>query len=163
MPDRSHRVSPASIRLRRVETTDLPELFQHQLDPEANRMAGTRPRSAESFRAVWDRSFEDPATVTRVILRDGRLVGGISCFKMDGLDSVGYWIAREHWGRGIATCALKLLLREVTVRPLHASAARSNHASVRVLENCGFRLSGYHTGEETERYLPCEVATFILD
>jgi RimJ/RimL family protein N-acetyltransferase len=81
---------------------------------------------------------------------------------MDGQDAVGYWIAREHWGRGIATRALGLLLEEVAIRPLHARAARTNAASIRVLERCGFRVTGYEHSPETERYPACEEAVLLL-
>src|SRR5262249_35822067 len=37
------------IRLRNVGRDDLPRMFQMQLDPESNRLAGTIPRSAEAF------------------------------------------------------------------------------------------------------------------
>lgn len=154
---------PARVRLRPIEPGDLPTLFQQQLDPESNQMAGTKPRSPEAFRAAWERNFGDPSVVARAILRDDVMVGAISCFRKDGVDSVGYWIAREHWGGGIATQALMLLLGEVKARPLHATAARANAASIRVLEKCGFRLTGYHAENETDRYLAGEVATFVIE
>ncbi|CAG0960102.1 phosphinothricin acetyltransferase [Phycisphaerales bacterium] len=152
----------AATYLRPVRPDDIPALYLHQLDPEANRMAGTKPRSLEAFQAVWDRIFKDAAVTARVIVENESIIGGVSCFDMDGLDAVGYWIAREHWGRGVATRALRLFLQEVPRRPLHATAARANLASIRVLHNCGFRLTGYRTGQETDRYVACEVAEFVL-
>lgn len=163
MAEPGARSSIGKIVLREVAAKDLPLLFEHQQDPESNRMAGTKPRSAESFRDIWDACMRDPSVVSRVILLDGELVGGVSCFKMDGVDAVGYWIARPHWGKGIATGAVRLFLQEVTRRPLYATAARANKASMRVLENCGFRLKGFHMGAETERYIACEVASFVLE
>ena len=151
------------IRLRPVEPRDLATLFAHQLDAESNRMAGTKPRSEEAFRAVWEKIFADPGVIGRVIERHGVVVGGISCFKLEGLDAVGYWIGREHWGRGLASRGLALFLSEVERRPLHATAARENAASIRVLEKCGFRLTGYRMGEETDRFVACELAEFVLD
>jgi RimJ/RimL family protein N-acetyltransferase len=53
---------------------------------------------------------------------------------------IGYWLGREHWGRGIATDALREFLELVDERPLQATVAHANHASVRVLEKNGFRL-----------------------
>jgi GNAT superfamily N-acetyltransferase len=57
---------------------------------------------------------------------------------MDDQDHVGYWIDRAYWGRGIASRVLHLLLQEVAKRPLVATAATSNRASLRVLQKCGF-------------------------
>jgi RimJ/RimL family protein N-acetyltransferase len=146
-----------------VEERDLPALFEHELDPEANRVAVSSPRDEAAFRLAWARIFKDSTVIARAILEGERLVGSISCFKQDGRDAVGYWIAREHWGKGIATRALRLLLAEVTIRPLHARAARSNAASIRVLEKCGFRVTGYEWAPAADRFPAREQARFVLD
>lgn len=152
-----------SVTLRPVIVEDLPALYAHQADPLANQMAGTKPRSEEAFREVWARIFADPTIVPRAIIRGGELVGGISVFKADGHDSVGYCIDRQHWGKGIATQALHLLLREVARRPLHATVLRENVASLRILEKCGFRLTGFSHEPETDRFLAAEVAHWVLE
>jgi hypothetical protein len=109
-------------------------------------------RDPAAFTTHWERAMVDPAVTTRAILADGVLVGNVASFVMEGLPSVGYWIAREHWSRGIATRALALLLAEVPTRPLYARAARSNVGSVRVLERCGFVITGYEQSVGTERF-----------
>ncbi len=119
-------------------------------------MAAVHPRDPDAFHAQWEKIFADPTVVARAIVADGSLAGSISCFKLDGQDAVGYWIAREHWGRGIASAALRLLLEEVAVRPLYARAARHNVASIRVLERCGFKITGYQVSPGTDRYVACE-------
>ena len=55
------------------------------------------------------------------------------------------------------------MINEIPRRPIHATAARSNAASIHILQSCGFRLTGYHQGEETDRYTAREVATFVLE
>ena len=152
-----------NIELREVVPSDLAAIFAYQLDPEANRMAVANARSREDFESHWARSLSDPGVVVRAIVVEGVLVGHISCFVMDGHDSVGYWIDRAHWGKGIASSALGQFLDIVTNRPLHARAARSNLGSVRVLEKCGFTLIGYEWAEATERFPACEEALFVLD
>ena len=133
-----------------------------QLDPESNRLAVTIPRSAESFDALWENAFRDERVTARVILQDGVMVGNISCFQFNGLDSVGYWIDRNFWGRGIASRALELLLCEVTRRPLHAQVATSNVASLRILQKCGFEIVRVQNSPATDRYPACEEAQLIL-
>ena len=59
-----------------------------------------------------------------------------------------YWIARRHWGRGLATRALGLLLEEVRERPLHATVAAHNAASAAVLERHGFGRVDTVTGDD---------------
>lgn len=150
------------IRLRKIQIADLPMLYQFQSDPDASRMAVVNPRSAAGFNAHWAMVLDDSSVVARVIIADELLVGHISCFELDGQRTVGYWIAREHWGRGAASRALALLLDEVMSRPLHARAARSNAASIRVLEKCGFVVTGYQHSPASERYPECEEAIMLL-
>lgn len=157
-------MSRQAVRLRAAEEGDLPVLYAYQLDAEANRLAGTRPRSEAAFRAAWERGAAGAGAVTRVIECGGVVVGSVACFGMeDGTDALGYWIGREHWGKGYATRGLALLLEEVKRRPLRADVARHNAASMRVLERCGFRLVGKRMAEETERYVAGEVWEFVLE
>lgn len=151
-----------AVRLRPVTPPDLPDLYRFQSDPDGARMAAVVPRDSSSFYSLWEKILIDPSIVARAITLDSVLVGRISSFNMDGLDSVGYWIARDYWGRGIATRALALFLQEVRKRPLHARAARQNVASIRVLQRCGFVLTGFQHSPATERFLECEEAVFVL-
>jgi len=156
-----------AIRLRPTEPGDLPVLFAMQCDPAGNEMAGTKPRTREVFFATWERIFADAGVNSRVIevSREGvvEVVGGVSCFQAEGHDCVGYWIARAHWGQGVASRALALFLGEERRRPLHATAARTNAPSRRILEKCGFRCVGFRMGEETERFVGREMAEFVLE
>lgn len=131
--------------MRPVIAEDLPIFFHHQLDTEANRMAAFTsrdPNDREAFDAHWKKIISDPAVILRTIVVDGRVVGHIARYDRDGRPEVTYWIGREHWGRGIATAALVVFLREIAVRPLFATAAADNVASIRVLEKCGFVVCG---------------------
>lgn len=150
------------IVLRPVEAADLRRLYEIQLEPEGNRMAAVIPRDEPTFFAHWSKILEEGVVVARVILADGVLVGSISCFRRDGQDFVGYWIAKEHWGNGFASRALALLLEEVAIRPLHARVARANGASMRVLEKAGFEVTGYRISPPDGRLLECEEAMMLL-
>ncbi len=153
----------ARVRLREVREEDLPALFRHQADPESCRVAGVRARDEATFRALWDGIFKDSKVIARAIEADGELAGQISCYSMEGRDGVGYAIAREFWGRGIATRALSLFLNEVGLRPLHADVAVENGASIRVLERNGFVETRREYSAGTERYLAGMVASFVLE
>jgi RimJ/RimL family protein N-acetyltransferase len=150
------------VRLRPVERGDLPHMFEMQLDPEANRVAVTIPRTAEAFDAHWAKALADPANTVRAVLLDGAMVGYVSCYQMDGEDHIGYWIDRAFWGMGIASRALELLLGEVTTRPLVASVATSNGASLRVLQKCGFVVETVRHSPATDRYPECEETVLVL-
>ena len=151
-----------SVSLRLVQPDDLPRMYELQLDPESNRMAVTLPRIGEAFDSHWAKALVDPAVSARAILVGGALVGFISCFPRDGQDHVGYWIDRACWGRGIASQALHLLLQEVVKRPLVATVATGNGASLRVLLKCGFVVENVRLAPDTERHPACEEAVLVL-
>jgi RimJ/RimL family protein N-acetyltransferase len=134
------------VLLRDVEEGDLPVFFEQQLDPEASYMAAFTARDSadrDAFMAHWTKIMADDSITIRTILVDGRVAGNIVSFEWDGKPEVGYWIGREFWGRGIATRALSEFLGIVKTRPLYAAAARDNTGSIRVLEKCGFVITGY--------------------
>eukprot|EP01138_Halocafeteria_seosinensis_P010073 gb/GECG01010286.1/.p1 GENE.gb/GECG01010286.1/~~gb/GECG01010286.1/.p1 ORF type:complete len:344 (+),score=26.92 gb/GECG01010286.1/:1-1032(+) len=63
--------------------------------------------------------------------------------------SLGYWINPKHWGRGIATRALALLVAYVFesfsyAQRVHAEMYAFNKASARVLEKLGFTKEAHH-------------------
>ncbi len=130
------------VRLRDVEDADLPLFFAWQREPESVALSGVPPRERDAFDEHWERIRRDPATVVRTVLADGEPVGNVLAFEESGRRVVGYRIAREHWGRGIATGALAAFVDELVERPLWATVAPGNAASVRVLEKCGFALEG---------------------
>lgn len=151
------------VRLRSVERDDLPRMYQMQLDPVSNRLAVTTPRSAEAFDAHWADALRDPSITAKAILLGDAMVGYISCFRRDGQANVGYWVSRGHWGKGIASRALELLLLEVPTRPLYAHVATSNGASLRVLQKCGFVVEWVQVSPASDRYPECEEAVLVLN
>jgi RimJ/RimL family protein N-acetyltransferase len=157
-----HPSTSGLVRLRTVERDDLPRMYQMQLDPESNRMAVTIPRSAEAFDAHWANVMRDPGITAKAILLGEAMVGFISCFRRDGRTNVGYWVGREHWGKGIASGALKRLLLEVRTRPLYAHVATSNGASLRVLQKGGFIIERVQVSPASDRYPECEEAVLVL-
>jgi RimJ/RimL family protein N-acetyltransferase len=131
--------------LRDVAESDLPIIFEHQKDPEANRMAAfvsRDPSDREAFVTHWTRILSDPDAMTKCIVWNGQVAGTVAIFPWDGKPHVTYWIGKEFWGNGIATQALTELLRIVDSRPVYASTAGDNVASMRVLEKCGFIRRG---------------------
>lgn len=135
--------------LREIEDRDLDVLFEHSTDRDAVRMAAfTSPDFDDraSFERRWARLRSDSSTTNRAIEIDGRVVGHIASFDLDGRREVTYWIGREDWGRGIATRALERFLRLETTRPLYAAAASDNAGSIRVLAKNGFVIVGESRG-----------------
>ena len=162
-PDSGGRVDPSRVRLRPAQRSDIDLLLQFQNDPESNAMAGVYPRDEGAFRAIWDRILVDPSVVARVVTLDGQVVGSISRFLMEQQPSIGYWIVREQWGRGIAGITLGLFLRELSERPVFAQVRKENAASVRVLTKHGFRVERCEFAPGTDRYVAGEVVYLRLD
>jgi RimJ/RimL family protein N-acetyltransferase len=148
------------VRLRNVEPDDLPIFYEQQLDVDATRMAAFPPRGRAAFDAHWATNIlGNPSAITQTILLDGQVAGNIGSWLQDGVRFVGYWIGKEHWGKGVATRALAAFLHRVTERPLHAHVATHNAASIRVLEKSGFRLER----EENDEVAGDGIAeTFVL-
>jgi RimJ/RimL family protein N-acetyltransferase len=134
--------------LREVVEEDLPVFYEHQRDREAAAMAAFPPRERDVFMAHWAKTLANDSALTWTVVSDGAVAGNIGCWEYDGGRFVGYWIGREFWGRGLATQALAELLTVVDARPLHAHVVKSNVASIRVLEKCGFVKVGEHAGDD---------------
>lgn len=146
------------VELREVTEADLPIFFEHQQEPEANRMADFPAREREAFMAHWAKILGDETIVKLTIIFQGQVAGNVVSFVQSGEREVGYWIGQEFWGRGIASQSLGLFLEQVTERPLYAHVAKHNLGSRRVLEKCGFRLCGEDRwtnpdGEHGEEYI----------
>lgn len=118
-------------------------------------------RSAFDAHMAMVRSSLD--IILRAVSCDGRLVGSIASFAVDGQTEVTHWIDRAFWGRGIATRALALLLDLVPVRPLHARAASDNSGSLRVLQKSGFKIIGTETSFAAGRNNEIEETILRLD
>lgn len=123
------------ILLRPVLESDLPILYEQQLDPEGTAMAAFPSRDKDAFMA-------HDSNILKTIVCDSHVAGHIGSWEMDGHREVGYWIGKEFWGKGIATQALTEFLEIVKTRPLFAHVAKHNVASKRVLEKNGFNVIG---------------------
>lgn len=79
------------------------------------------------------------------------IIGGVGLLHGETGTELGYWIARDHWGRGYATEATRAVLglaRTLGHRRVNAGHFIDNPASGRVLRKAGFRP----TGEVRARY-----------
>ncbi|MFI2378907.1 GNAT family N-acetyltransferase [Streptomyces sp. NPDC018964] len=154
------------VALRPVHDSDLPVFYRQLNDPEALRMAAFTPEDPADragFDAHWARIRSSPEIVVRTVLGDGDVVGHAAVYEEQGEREVTYWVDRAHWGRGIATAALRGLLAEVGERPLYARVAADNAGSRRVLERCGFEVSARATAYAPARGAEIEELVLTLD
>lgn len=134
--------TPPRVCLRDILDSDLPIFFEHQRDPEANRMAAFPARDHEAFTAHWAGIRRGPSNIIKTIVFEGEVAGNIGSWVAGDKRLVGYWLGRHFWGQGIATAALKEFVGQVKTRPLHVFVVKHHVASIRVLEKCGFVVLG---------------------
>jgi RimJ/RimL family protein N-acetyltransferase len=93
--------------------------------------------------------------ITRVIEHQGLFIGSVGITPQSGwrdhLGEIGYWVAEEYWGKGIATAALRQMTEygftNRNFRKLYAPVLAANVASMRVLEKCGYQREAILKGE----------------
>ncbi len=131
----------AKITLRPVLETDLPILFQQQLDPEAVAMSAYPAKDRGEFMRHWEGILKNKNVTARAILYKEKVAGHIIFWKEGKYEQrIGYWIGKEFWRRGIASAAVQEFLSLVLIRPLFAEVANHNIASQKVLQKNGFTL-----------------------
>lgn len=150
------------VTLRPVEDGDLPFFFEWQADEESFRMAAVAPRDAEAFAAHWARIRSNADSYLRTIVADGAVAGHAVSWTGDEGRMVGYWLGKAHWGQGIASAALRLVLAEERRRPLLATVAEHNAASRRVLEKAGFQFVTRTLVDDGPEALPFAELRFSL-
>ena len=67
-----------SITIREVESSDLETFYEHQLEPEATRMAafvGKDPKDKVAFDAHWDKILNSSENTTTTIVAKGHVAG----------------------------------------------------------------------------------------
>ena len=109
--------------------------------------------------------------ITRVIEHEGLFVGSVGINPQigwrDHLGEIGYWVAEEHWGKGIATAALQHMtdygFTNLQFRKLYAPVLSPNIASMRVLEKCAYSREAILKGEVQKRGIYFDTHQFARD
>ena len=146
------------VDLRDPVAEDVEIFYAQQLESAALVMASFPSREKDAYMAHWVKTSADAAILRKTILANGVVAGYVASFERLGLREVCYWLGQEVWGKGVATRALSSFLGEEVRRPLWARVAKSNIASIRVVEKCGFAIVGEdkypnEAGEELEEFL----------
>ena len=93
---------------------------------------------------------DENSTFAVAITLDGKVIGSIGAFRQENIHKhtaeLGYYIAEEHWGKGIMTEAVKQLCDYVFSHTdmirIYAEPFAYNIGSQRVLEKAGFQYEG---------------------
>jgi ribosomal-protein-alanine N-acetyltransferase len=151
-----------NITLTKTQKEDLEAFFQFQLDQEANYLAAFTakdPNDKEAYIEKYSRHSIDPTINMQTIRINDQIVGSVAKFMMRGETEITYWIDKQYWGKGVATTALKELLKLEETRPIYGRVAFDNYGSQKVLEKCGFEKIGMDKGFANARQ--AEIEEFI--
>lgn len=157
MPTRLPQPELSSLRLRLRESRedDAPALFAIHSDPQVMRYwscpAWTRPAQAEQKLAEIRRQRRELDILVWAIAdaRSDLLIGSSAVFAMNleqGRAEIGYSLHRDWQGRGLASEALRMILRHLFdgmgLRRIEADIDPRNLASCRLVERLGFVREG---------------------
>lgn len=168
------------LRLRPLTPADRDALYAIYAEPEVSQGLITRPQSLEEFQRPFEQMLELSATLGMWTLWDGaegRLIGRCGFYPCSeppaGTPELAYLLSRSHWGKGLATEAVRRCLDfaffEQEWPEVVAMVRLGNAASGRVLRKLGmervrrtvvrgtpadvYRLlrASYRPGEHSER------------
>lgn len=154
--------SAGRLILRPWDDSDAEALYKYASDPEVGPRAGWAPhKSLEESLEIIRTVFNNDTTWAIVLKETGEPIGAIgygpSCDcglpAREDEPTVGYWVARPYWNRGICTEALGLMIRNVrtdtNIASLISGHFTDNPASGRVMEKCGFVPTGEECFDDT--------------
>jgi [ribosomal protein S5]-alanine N-acetyltransferase len=136
--------------LRHYKKTDKSNLIKNINDKEIARFMSHIPfpygsKEANQFlKKAMDKKRKN--LINLAVEINGEVAGGTGLTIRGHQAEIGYWLAKKHWGKGLATevareitkyCFDKLKLKRIT-----SKVFLSNKASARVLEKNNFKLEG---------------------
>lgn len=162
------------VRLRRLSPRDLARFQGYRSDPEVGRYQGwqaTSEKEAARFLAeMHEAALGAPGEWVQLGIADresDQLVGDIGLKRSSSAPEaveLGFSLAREAQGKGLAAEALRLLFATVLpaleITRVIAIADTRNTASIRLLERLGMTRTATH--EALFRGEPCQEAHFSL-
>ena len=145
-------ITTARLTLRRPKPNDAPAITLAINDWEVVRWLSRIPYPYQQTDAAEfiDRSeiaWAERNACRFVIILESEIVGGIGLERRDkSLFDLGYWIARQHWSKGIATEAVFAVINfaheQLAASEITASCHEENQRSEKVLLKANFSRVG---------------------
>jgi ribosomal-protein-alanine N-acetyltransferase len=151
---------------RHHELADLDSFCAMEMDPDVRRYVGGYPRSREDAERKFPygqlQEVSGRLGVWATVLKsNGRYIG--RCGLYPHIDSAGgtvvgeatlsFYIAREHWGQGLASEAGRAFVEfgwiQLQLSRIVSTVQVENAASVRILERLGFALIATERGQRS--------------
>jgi ribosomal-protein-alanine N-acetyltransferase len=144
------------------EAADLEAFCAMEADAEVRRYVGGAPRTREAAeQRFWERAMnpvEDRLAMWATVLKaDGSYIGRCGLYanfrgeqKLAGEAVLGFYLAREFWGRGFASEAGRAFVdfgfRELKLARIVTAVQEGNAASIHILEKLGFVIASHEIG-----------------
>lgn len=135
-------IRTARLVLRRATWEDLPAVHRLMEDPRVMRYWSRPEHETIEETRHWLGFLVDPAPdcLDFLVERDGEVIGKAGAWK---LPEVGFLLAPEHWGQGLAREAMAAVIAHVeamhpALPALTAEVDPRNAASLRLLARLGF-------------------------
>jgi RimJ/RimL family protein N-acetyltransferase len=138
------KLEDGDVVLRPFVDEDVPAIVAACQDPEIPRWTSVPSPYTEADARAFLMGAPSVHTFAVVDRDTGALLGSVGFQVLDhSRATFGYWVAREARGRGVATRALRLLVRHAArehgLARLQLIVEPENVASIRVAENAGFQ------------------------
>jgi RimJ/RimL family protein N-acetyltransferase len=142
------------VLLRPLRDSDAASIYMHARDPEVLRYtllpSPYRPSDSRRYvRMARSKKWQGKCIVRAIVPKPGKALAGVinlDLFLANRQCYVGYWLAREYWGRGLAKESLQLMLQlafqTLGLSKVTSSVMHKNVRSYKLLEGAGFRLEG---------------------
>jgi ribosomal-protein-alanine N-acetyltransferase len=146
------RLETERLVIREWQPEDFAAFRPIAIDPEVVKYIGKgKPWSDERIEAFIQQQIreqrEDGYCMWPLVWKeDGRLIGfcGIQPWQESGEIEIGWWLAKEYWGRGLATeaarTALAYAFEGLNLRRIIAIIHQDNSDSKRVAQKLGMRF-----------------------
>ena len=148
-------ISDGEIRLRFRTDADIPAIVAACQDPEIPRWTRVPAPYTEGAAREWaaqaraDQEGGHGLHLLVVEAASDELLGSAGLVRIDWEEArseVGYWLAREARGRGVATGAVRMVSRwtfeNLPIERLEIHAEPDNNASRKVAERAGYTFEG---------------------
>lgn len=144
------------LTLKRIEEDHIEEIYSIYSNDKVFEYCGIIPKhnkaTVKSMIGHFERDFQKKSRVKWGIFYNSEsdtLVGVIEAFDFNqrvDMITIGYFLAEEHWGKEIASEAVKLVVRflfeHVKANRIQAEVMPKNEVSKRVLLKNGFKCEG---------------------
>ena len=139
------------LELRKIDIQDLDKLVEYAGDAEvANNLTDRFPHPYTTKHGLEFIEFanSDSPEIIRAIIVDGEFSGTIGIHPQSDVfrknAELGYWLARQYWGKGIMTKAVSRMVdfgfSNLNIDRIFARTFGRNIPSRKVLEKAGFIL-----------------------